>query len=176
MKRFKFPKRSKKTPTPTESASTALAATAGIVGNAEHPLDIPSPQALPGSPPVTQSESDGKLLQGVTAKAENLGISILHEPADAVVDIVFVHGLTGNAFDTWFEKTSKKHWPTDFVKQDLPAARLLAFGYRTDVANFWGPASQASLSAHASNLVGHLVDLREETDSVLKLWPVPNDY
>ncbi|KAI9662268.1 MAG: hypothetical protein M1821_008435 [Bathelium mastoideum] len=172
MKRFKFPKRSKKTPTPAESistpaesASTASAATAGIVSNAEHRLDIPSTQALPGSPPVIQSESDNKLLQGATAKAENLGINILHEPADAVVDIVFVHGLTGNAFDTWFEKSSKKHWPTDFVKQDLPAARLLAFGYRADVANFWGPASQAGLSAHASNLVGHLVGLREDTDS-----------
>ena len=125
----------------------------------EH-AELPDIHQAPGQ------ESDNGLLRGVKPGSDNLGTSVLYEPKDAVLDVVFIHGLTGNAFDTWFEKKSEKHWPTDFVTQDLPRARTIAFGYRADVASFWGPASQARLSTHASDLVGYLVGLREETDSV----------
>ncbi|KAL9095514.1 MAG: hypothetical protein Q9165_002385 [Trypethelium subeluteriae] len=116
------------------------------------------------------TEEDDGLLHGVEADASNLGLSIVYQPEDedSVVDIVFVHGLTGNAFNTWHHKASNTHWPRDFIKNGktgISRARVITFGYRADVASFTGPASQSRLTHHANDLVGGLVGLREDTDS-----------
>ena len=84
---------------------------------------------------------------------------------DATVDIVFVHGLTGNAYDTWLHKDSKVHWPRDLLKQDLPSSRILSFGYDADIVSCWSPVSNNRLSNHAENMVGDLVRKRERTDT-----------
>ena len=84
---------------------------------------------------------------------------------EASVDIVFVHGLTGNAYNTWLHKDARVHWPSELLRQDIPDARILSFGYDADIVNFWNPASNSRLSSHAENLVGDLVRKRERTNT-----------
>lgn len=100
------------------------------------------------------------------AKGGNYGIQVLYDAGnEACVDIVFVHGLTGNAYDTWLHKESGVHWPRDLLKQDLPDVRILSYGYDADFFNLWKPASISRLSNHAENLVGDLVRKREQTET-----------
>ncbi|OIW33576.1 hypothetical protein CONLIGDRAFT_184066 [Coniochaeta ligniaria NRRL 30616] len=104
----------------------------------------------------------------VITKGRNLGINVLHIPAiqpEFQVDIVFIHGLTGNSYDTWLHRESGVHWPRDLLKHDVPNARILSWGYDADVASFWGHASNNHLAEHARNLLGDLVRLRVDTDS-----------
>ena len=98
-------------------------------------------------------------------KGQNYGIQILHDGANACVDVVFVHGLTGNAYNTWLHKETGIHWPSALLGQDLPDTRILSFGYDADIVNFWNPASNSRLSSHAEDLVGDLVREREGTDT-----------
>ena len=64
------------------------------------------------------------------------GLLTLYEPSESTVpemDIVFVHGLQGDATGTW--ATSKLCWPKDLLPADLPAARIMTFEYNTLVLN-----------------------------------------
>ena len=101
-------------------------------------------------------------------EGQNNGINMLYEGgADASVDIVFVHGLTGNAYNTWLykDKGTMLHWPSELLKQDLPDARIMSFGYNADIVNLWNPKSHSPLTGHAENMVGALVRKRERTDT-----------
>lgn len=99
-------------------------------------------------------------------KGQNYGIQVLYDGGtEACVDIVFVHGLTGNAYNTWLHKETGVHWPSDILKQDLTDARILSFGYDADILHFWNPVSNSRLSNHAEKLVGDLVREREGTNT-----------
>ena len=99
-------------------------------------------------------------------KGQNYGVKVLHDGGPgASVDIVFVHGLTGNAYNTWLHKDPRVHWPSEFLRQDIPDARILSFGYDADIVNFWNPASNSRLSNHGENMVGELVRKRERTNT-----------
>ena len=84
---------------------------------------------------------------------------------EASVDIVFVHGLTGNAYNTWLHKDTRVHWPSELLRRDIPHARILSFGYDANIVNLWNPASNSSLSNHAQNMIGDLVRNRERTNT-----------
>lgn len=94
------------------------------------------------------------------------GLRILYEPAEPLVDIVFVHGLTGNSYDTWLEPESQTYWPVHLLSKDVPDARIMAFGYDADVTKFLGPVSQNNLRDHATGLLGRLAAVRGKDDSV----------
>lgn len=99
-------------------------------------------------------------------EGQNYGIEELYDGGtEASIDIVFVHGLTGNAYDTWLYKDTNVHWPSDLLKQDIPDARILSFGYDADIVNFWNPASNSKVSNHAEQMVGDLVRKRERTNT-----------
>jgi hypothetical protein len=64
---------------------------------------------------------------------------IVCSPRDALktyydVDIVAVHGLNGDAYNTWTHKQSQKLWLRDFLPTDVPGARIYSFGYPSEVA------------------------------------------
>lgn len=43
-------------------------------------------------------------------EGKTLGLTAIHTPTDlsnTLVDIIFIHGLTGDAYDTWFKKDTK---------------------------------------------------------------------
>lgn len=91
-----------------------------------------------------------------------LGIKVLKEPGDAsrAVDIVFVHGLTGDAFNTWLEDKFGIYWPLDLLGNDLPNARIMTFGYDADVMHAKGPISQNNLEDNAETLLNDLAGER----------------
>ncbi|RSL37906.1 hypothetical protein CEP53_015375, partial [Fusarium sp. AF-6] len=99
-------------------------------------------------------------------KGANLGLEVLYEPPDGLVpavDIIFVHGLTGNSYGTWC--SDEVHWPSDLLKVDIPDARILSFGYDADVVGWWSPTSNNRIGNHAENLLGRVTRLREKTTS-----------
>jgi len=94
-------------------------------------------------------------------ETDSYGIKILYNPSSAIVDIVFVHGLTGSAYSTWFDENSSKHWPRDLIKDDISDARVMTFGYDADVVRFWGQAAQDGISGYANDLLGKLARKRQ---------------
>jgi hypothetical protein len=49
------------------------------------------------------------------------------------VDIIALHGLNGDAYDTWTHQNGKL-WLRDFLAQQLPGSRVFTFGYPSEVA------------------------------------------
>ena len=120
----------------------------------------PSQPTTHRSPTTTETQASSV----PTGEGQNYGIKELHEGGtEPSIDIVFVHGLTGNAYKTWLHEGTGVHWPSALLKQDIPDARILSFGYDADIVNFWNPASNSRLSNHAEDLVGDLVRKRERT-------------
>ena len=103
-------------------------------------------------------------------KTDNYGIKILHDPSSAVLDIVFVHGLTGSAYSTWLHEDSGKYWPRDLIKNDISDARVMTFGYNRDASHFW---RQDGISDHAKILLLKLAMRRKDVVGVLVSSPHP---
>lgn len=124
---------------------------------------IPVPN-IPGTSPaivpaVCESHAD---------PTNPLGITEIFVPKSKWVyaDIVFVHGLTGRSYDTWYHAETKTHWPSQLLSKDIECARLLAYGYDVDVTSFWTPTSSNRLAQHAENFVAALEGYREDTETV----------
>jgi hypothetical protein len=47
------------------------------------------------------------------------GLRVLYQPANALVDIIFVHGLTGDSYNTWLQPTSGIYWPVHLLSKDI---------------------------------------------------------
>lgn len=105
--------------------------------------------------------------QDIFDKDHSYGVRIVHTADNATLDIVFVHGLTGNSFSTWCDSTLAVHWPRDLLKEDLPFARVMSFGYDVDVASFRGHVAQDGLLGHAKDLLRDLERRRKDTVSHL---------
>lgn len=94
------------------------------------------------------------------------GLRVLHEPPNPIVDIIFIHGLTGNSFDTWFEEGSTTYWPKHLLSKDVPNARIMAFGYDADVMKVIKHVSTDNLRGYATNLLENLSAKRVKDKSV----------
>jgi len=75
---------------------------------------------------------------------------------------VAVHGLGGDAVDTWTHPKSKAFWLKDFLPRQIPDARIMTFGYNAAAA--FGQ-STAEVIDHAKSLLTSLVDRREELEA-----------
>ncbi|KAH6640799.1 Alpha/Beta hydrolase protein [Chaetomium tenue] len=70
---------------------------------------------------------------------------------DGLVDIVFVHGLTGNREETWTHKYGV-FWPRDLLAKDIPNARIWSWGYDADIFHFFHKRSKTDLNTHSNQL------------------------
>ncbi|KAK4232874.1 hypothetical protein C8A03DRAFT_39473, partial [Achaetomium macrosporum] len=66
------------------------------------------------------------------------GIKPLCSPAGAIVDIVFVHGLTGDREKRWIASDTSEPWPKVLLPSQLPTARILTFKYDAYVTDWRG--------------------------------------
>ncbi|KAI9772504.1 MAG: hypothetical protein M1840_000709 [Geoglossum simile] len=98
-----------------------------------------------------------------THDQDEYGIKILYSPKEPIADIVFVHGLTGGQVSTWTAERANASWPKLLLSEDIPEARISAFGYDADVVKFLGQAGQHKIRQHAINLLAGLADMRFET-------------
>ncbi|KAI1156145.1 Alpha/Beta hydrolase protein [Nemania diffusa] len=100
--------------------------------------------------------------KGVVATVPKCGIKVLHEPHNAKVDLVFVHGITGHRDHTWSMYRSNEPWPKTILPPRIPEARILTFGYDASVIGFWRGVSGNSIGEHSNNLLSALSCCRSE--------------
>ena len=78
---------------------------------------------------------------------------------DSDFSIVAVHGLDGDAYESW--TAGSKLWLRDFLPQKLSCRpRIMTFGYN---ANLKYRTAQGRLSHYADNLLGDLIAERSES-------------
>ncbi|KAI9890587.1 MAG: hypothetical protein M1814_003785 [Vezdaea aestivalis] len=94
---------------------------------------------------------------------ETLGINIVKEgKTPVVVDIVFVHGLNGDPFQTWTK--DEVMWPRDLLPEAIPGARIMTYGYDANPIKFFDNTSQNHILEHALNLLNGLINERDTAD------------
>ena len=88
------------------------------------------------------------------------------ESANHSGSIVFVHGLTGKQLSTWTAAGAAAPWPKVLLADDIPDARISAFGYDADIVKLLGPAGQNRIRHHARNLLRGIADMWLESETV----------
>ncbi|CCA76343.1 related to kinesin light chain, partial [Serendipita indica DSM 11827] len=84
------------------------------------------------------------------SKIDDLGFLELSPGTDPVVDIVAIHGLDGHREKTWVTKDGIL-WLRDFLRLDLPNARILSYGYDADTQSRECVSTQ-TMRRHAEGL------------------------
>ncbi|CAG9946682.1 unnamed protein product [Clonostachys rosea f. rosea IK726] len=115
------------------------------------PISVP-----PTSVPTTSESLNRK-------KILSLGIKALHCPELCDVDIVFIHGLSGDREKTWTGPNQTEPWPKTILPDRLPTARILVFGY--DAKWLKDSSSRNRVQEHASNLLASLGRHRDEDNT-----------
>ncbi|KAH0556941.1 hypothetical protein GP486_005272 [Trichoglossum hirsutum] len=91
----------------------------------------------------------------------NLGLLILASGEGPVVaDIIFVHGLRGDRINSWSKGNIV--WPRDLLPAVIPNARIMTWGYDSDVMNFFSKSGKSSIYAHAWQLLED-INLKRKT-------------
>lgn len=82
------------------------------------------------------------------------------------VDIIAVHGLGGDAYNTWTNKLTGALWLRDFVPRLLPGCRVYTFGYP---AKLWDVEMRARVQEFGRSLLASVRDHIESTAAVISL-------
>src|SRR3569833_2144953 len=107
--------------------------------------------------PARESRPDtSSTLEASFAPSFPDGVKVLHDCPDAVVDICFVHGLTGDRESTWTAKGQSTPWPQELLPARLERARILSLGYDAYYIARGSVASSNRLIDHARNLLNDL--------------------
>lgn len=93
------------------------------------------------------------------------GIKIFHDPSDAVVDIVFVHGITGHREHTWSSNKHSRPWPETLLPSKIPEARIFSVGYDAAVLSWQSKISSNRIGDHSKNLLAALANHRNADNS-----------
>ncbi|KAJ5718812.1 alpha/beta-hydrolase [Penicillium malachiteum] len=57
------------------------------------------------------------------------GVEVLYDCPGAVLDICFIHGLTGDRRATWTPDQASEPWPQTLLPSHISGARILTYGY-----------------------------------------------
>ena len=94
------------------------------------------------------------------------GLDEFCSPDHASVDIVLVHGLTGDRERTWTHPECNQPWPRELLaKLD---ARILTYGYDAYVIGRDGPVTRNRLHDHARDFLNDLVGYRRRTKTLAR--------
>ena len=77
----------------------------------------------------------------------SLGLNLLYEPSEPLIDFIFVHGLRGGSRKTWSKTEDISHyWPQQWLPLEprFKNVRIHSFGYNSD----WGERKGSSLTVH----------------------------
>ncbi|KAL2800599.1 hypothetical protein BJX66DRAFT_332162 [Aspergillus keveii] len=112
----------------------------------------PAPETIPDIPPG--------------AKKFPAGLKLLADGgAKPIVDIIFIHGLTGDRHKTWTAPGTTTPWPESLLPATIPNARVLTFGYDAYVTDWLNVVSISRVGNHAMNLITALATWREQDDT-----------
>lgn len=89
---------------------------------------------------------------------QNYRVNNTESEENYLLDIVAVHGITGDAYDTWTHKNGKL-WLRDFIPEDFPGARVFSFGYDAEV---FCSRSEGNIESFARSLLEGLTRERLE--------------
>ena len=96
------------------------------------------------------------------------GLDEFCNPVQASVDIVFVHGLTGDRERTWTHPDCDQPWPREILTKLIPDARILTYGYDAYVIGRDGPVTRNRLHDHARDFLNDLVGYRRRTKTLAR--------
>jgi len=88
-----------------------------------------------------------------------IGLNLLYEPAEPIVDLIFVHGLGGGSRKTWSKSPDvDSFWPQEWLPRDVEFkhTRVHSFGYNSN----WTEKGQSVLNMidFAKSLLGAMKD------------------
>jgi hypothetical protein len=87
--------------------------------------------------------------------------------------ICFVHGLGGNAFDTWTVSNGGSMWPRDFLPspKHFPNSRIMTFGYDSDLTD---STTLMTMESCAQSLLRGVNEVRnsDEVSDRAVLWGI----
>ncbi|OBT40573.1 hypothetical protein VE00_08569 [Pseudogymnoascus sp. WSF 3629] len=86
-----------------------------------------------------------------------LGLNLIHDVPEPLIDFIFVHGLGGGSRKTWSMSPDPMHyWPEEWLPQDpnFRHVRIHSFGYKAD----WDERKESTLTVHdfARSLLGEV--------------------
>lgn len=122
---------------------------------------VPGKELLNLYTPITTTSESTRANKRGPSDIDPLGLTLIHRPADAHVDIIFVHGLGGSSLRTWsYERDVKNLWlPWLGDEEGLSNARIFTFGYD---ANYAQSAAPLSILDFAKTLLFNMKGYRDE--------------
>lgn len=99
------------------------------------------------------------------ANADSLeGIKILYDTPNAVMDICFIHGLTGDRESTWTADGQQETWPKALLGPALKA-RIFTFGF--DIYDTTTTIDSSNrIRGHGNRLLHELTHMRGESSTI----------
>ena len=105
------------------------------------------------------NDSQG-LRDGLFPECGTRGLHTLYDSDYPQLDIIFLHGLNGDSYNTWLHRKSMVFWPRDILPNDFRDARIIIYGYDADVAKLLDSASQTNIRMEADKLFRDLTNKR----------------
>ena len=106
-------------------------------------------------------------------EAATEGMKVVFEGERPVkADVIFVHGLRGDSIRTWSHGDTC--WPRDLLPSKLEDhARILTWGYDSQVANVISYSSQNTIFGHGGRLFDDIVMERQTDEEVRPILALP---
>lgn len=148
---------------PNIPAVSKPASTTGYIEHSHNAEPLTAGQeGLQGSPPLAS-------LAVADKRTEKYGLFRLRPSAfvaeDArsgernFLDIVAVHGITGDAYDTWEDGNNR--WLQDLIPQEMPGVRVFSYGYPAEV---FCTRNTGDLDTYARSLLEELKGVKRSTE------------